>query len=121
MEASLVVYAECPSTATRDEWLYQNLDLGKPGIIYTRSGLISWQSGGNHTEYHGEFRVGHDRHSVTVRFDCHGNPDQLKTAVLLKRSEGVFSGWDYRQRWVRMTHIGTSNYCPNCKAWHVVQ
>ena len=86
-------------------------------MLYECRGLVSYCYRGSHTEYHGSFRSGPDVDSLLVTFNCRGDASKLKTVSLLKRNNCTSSGWDYNERWVVWTHVGTSVYCEKCNVW----
>ena len=105
----------------REAYRYVNDTNGQTAILYECGGQISYQYKGIHTAYHGEFVEGADRNSLTLRFRYDGDVKKgLKTASLLKRGEGKYSGWDSEQRHVVLTHIGTDVFCEASQVWHAL-
>jgi len=112
----------CDATALgvpRTEYKYENLTNRKTGVMYECHGQVSYQYRDVYTEYHGYFFENHDEALVSIRFDCYGRTDNIKSTVLLKRADGIYSGWDYAARWVVLTKIGQSRYCSNCRVWRI--
>ena len=68
--------------------------------MYECHGQVGYQYRDVYTEYHGYFFENHDEALVSIRFDCYGRTDHIKSTVLLKRADGIYSGWDYAARWV---------------------
>ena len=87
--------------------------------MYESLGQVSYQYRDVYTEYHGYFFENHDEALVSIRFDCDGRTDHIKSTVLLKRADGIYSGWDYAARWVVLTKIGQSRYCSACRVWRI--
>ena len=107
----------CDATALgvpRTEYKCENLTNRKTGVMYECHGQVSYQYRDVYTEYHGYFFENHDEALVSIRFDCYGRTDHIKSTVLLKRADGIYSGWDYAARWVVLTKIGQSRYCSAC-------
>ena len=105
----------------RTVYKYENLTNRKTGVMYECHGQVSYQCRDVYTEYHGYFFENHDEALVSIRFDCYGRPDNIKATVLLKKKDGIYSGWDYAARWVVLTKIGQSRFCNECKTSRLEQ
>ena len=82
-------------------------------------GEISWQSKEGIGNWQGSFRqVGQD--CLDIHVCCNTGPN-LKLVGLWKTAPGVWMGWDYQSRRVRLTKLDTLRHCSVCNAWHTVQ
>ena len=75
--------------------------------MWLSEGLVSYQSTGAVTPWHGDYNhglgdiIGLD--ALVIRFDYAGRRRRLKTTVLLRAGAGVWQGRDYRHRRVTLT------------------
>ena len=82
---------------------YENIDLGTTNQLWTIGGKISFVSTNDFTVWHGTFE--HDGSMINARFDCKGREDKLKIVRLVRLSQTVWEGFDYRSRRVRLTFL----------------
>ena len=108
---------------TREEYRYENIDDNEKGLLYVCQGQIAYHSRGNYTMYHGEFNMdpGNWPVEVEIKFNRRGDESNLTSAVLLHRSPRCWSGWDENEKWVCLTHIGTSSFSPTTGMWGCFQ
>ena len=91
------------------------------GLIYldSDSGHIQWQCAGVATPWHGQHRMSADQ--MIVEFDSlagiRAGPPLPKSSVLFFASPGVFVGYDYKQRQVKMTAVARFTYNGPTGSW----
>ena len=112
----------------RTEYKYDNKTTCNVGVLYECRGQVSYQHRGKCTDYHGNFFENQPGGARVIHFDRNGDTDDLTTAVLLKQTDGSYSGWEMTEtiqggarKWVVLTKIGQSRFCNACKAWRLDQ
>ena len=67
-------------------------------------GTIGWQNRVGTLPWQGYFRITDDEGTLDLAFDCYGR-GKMKSARLYKRADGLYEGFDYRCRFVRIEKL----------------
>ena len=100
-------------------WQYENHDLDyyRYNMLYVRGTKISFHSRDEITAYHGKFttRIG----CIELKFSCHGDTRNMKSAILWQRGAGLFKGYDWMGRNITMTFKASFPYVAeeDCYEW----
>ena len=68
----------------------------------TTSGVINFQSLWTLSGWHGRWTWDHSRGELALFFNCRGGDRPLRSVLLNRAAAAVMTGFDYRQRFVRV-------------------
>ena len=105
-----------PMAVFATAYKYENDEVGS-AVLYECRGLLSFQSRSHVTDWHGSWKEGEQGHRVQLLFDCNGDEERLKSVILYPRSEGVYEGFDYQGRVVRLTLLRRFTYNHATRIW----
>ena len=98
-------------------WRYENAEVGV-AILWENGNMISFQSQGYITPWHGRFTHAEITGTIHLLFDCHGDVTRMKSVLLYRTAPLRFEGYDYLGRRIVMTCLDTWTW--NGYAWHRV-
>ena len=104
---------------------YENLTLNLKNMMYVLSedssgnGTIGFQVQEETLPWQGYFRMMPDK-TIELAFD-YSSQGNTKSAKLFKRSDGIWEGFDYDCRRVRLTKLDKLCYCEESKAWQLAE
>ena len=99
-------------------YIYANLTLKHVGTMHVSEGRVAWQTRNTTTDWHGNFEHNTHHGRMAILFDCKGRVDKLKSTVLVNTEEGVWEGYDYATRRIRLTRLAKWQFCHVCNLWH---
>ena len=96
---------------------YVNSTYAFTATLFVRSdGKVSYESFGNTTDWHGSWNELDDDRAVTT-FNCKGDVEKMKTAILMKARHGGWFGIDHMRNFIHMTLMFQCGYCNECGCW----
>ena len=109
----------CCYTGWCECYRYYNEEGSFPAMLYRNNdNKISFSSLGETTDWHGEWRLHADKRAV-LKFHHRGNLKKLRTAMLFRSAPGLYTGFDYLGRAVRLELCHVYRFCETHGEWHL--
>ncbi len=113
----------CEYGQTLTSWSYENGNLKTAATIWFRNDRkISFQSYGMAIPYHGKWELDPTMPRMILVFHHKGVVSKVKSTVLhpVDTFCTTLSGFDYRQRPIKLRKLIEMKHYVTCKCWHTV-